>query len=185
MRGSPAGMPAGIAGGLPIVPRGQAAQFLANGTGIVWVIEPYLPLTAPCGRQRQRTFLYRGTDGSNLFPPAVSANPCSPIGGVPRLEPEPREGPITESVPLAAKPDGPARRLLRHPVSSATAIWGLRWRGSPAGSHVARRGAAGRPGRHRFVPRLGTLTPSLAGPHRQRRPIAGALKRTQRRVLLN
>ena len=50
-------MPAGIAGGLPIVPRAQAAQFLANGTGIVWVIEPYLPLTAPCGTQRKRTFL--------------------------------------------------------------------------------------------------------------------------------
>jgi hypothetical protein len=27
------------------VPRAQAAQFLANGTGIVWVIEPYLTLT--------------------------------------------------------------------------------------------------------------------------------------------
>jgi hypothetical protein len=27
------------------VPRAQAAQFLANGTGIVWAIEPYLPLT--------------------------------------------------------------------------------------------------------------------------------------------
>jgi hypothetical protein len=27
------------------VPRAQAAQFLANGTGIVWVIEPYLALT--------------------------------------------------------------------------------------------------------------------------------------------
>jgi hypothetical protein len=27
------------------VPRAQAAQFLANGTGIVWVIEPDLPLT--------------------------------------------------------------------------------------------------------------------------------------------
>jgi hypothetical protein len=29
----------------PGVPRAQAAQFLANGTGIVWVIEPYLALT--------------------------------------------------------------------------------------------------------------------------------------------
>jgi hypothetical protein len=27
------------------VPRAQAAQFLANGTGISWVIEPYLALT--------------------------------------------------------------------------------------------------------------------------------------------
>jgi hypothetical protein len=27
------------------VPRAQAAQLLANGTGIVWVIEPYLALT--------------------------------------------------------------------------------------------------------------------------------------------
>jgi hypothetical protein len=27
------------------VPRAQAAQFLANGTGIAWVIEPYLALT--------------------------------------------------------------------------------------------------------------------------------------------
>ena len=27
------------------VPLAQAAQFLANGTGIVWVIEPYLTLT--------------------------------------------------------------------------------------------------------------------------------------------
>jgi len=26
------------------VPRAQAAQFLANGTGMVWVIEPYLAL---------------------------------------------------------------------------------------------------------------------------------------------
>ena len=71
-------MPAGIAGGLPIVPRAQAAQFLANGTGIVWVIEPYLPLTAPCGTQRKRRSFYRGTDGSNLVPSSgESANPCS------------------------------------------------------------------------------------------------------------
>src|SRR5438045_8711471 len=30
----------------------------------------YLPLTAPCGTQRKRTFLYRGTDDSNLVPAA-------------------------------------------------------------------------------------------------------------------
>ena len=33
------------------VPRAQAAQFLANGTGIAWVIEPYLALTTVDHRQ--------------------------------------------------------------------------------------------------------------------------------------
>src|SRR5690348_9567771 len=69
------------------VPRAQAAQFLANGTGIAWVIEPYLALTTVDHRQflpayqpvtvasaLDRSVMQYGITHS--FPPAFENSDC-------------------------------------------------------------------------------------------------------------